>query len=253
MSGVHPAMTLTVVIADDEEPSRERLRTLAGTFPDLRVVGDTADGQAALRLIDELRPDVALLSLATPGLGGLEVARRMRHRAAVVFITPYDRNAIAAFELQAVDYLLKPFDDVRFKAAIERARERAQSAPDLTDGERLRHALYESGHLTRVFVRERNRILVVPTGDIERLEARGDYVALHAGAKRHLVQVTIADMERRLDPGRFVRVHRSHIVNLDYVVAFNTDPKGALEVELRGGTKLSVSRSRAQALRNLVL
>jgi two-component system LytT family response regulator len=253
MSGVHPAMTLTVVIADDEEPSRERLRTLAGTFPDLRVVGDTGDGQAALRLIDELRPDVALLSLATPGLGGLEVARRMRHRAAVVFITPYDRNAISAFELQAVDYLVKPFDDVRFKAAIERARERAQSAPDLTDGERLRHALYESGHLTRVFVRERNRILVVPTGDIERLEARGDYVALHAGAKRHLVQVTIADMERRLDPGRFVRVHRSHIVNLDYVVAFNTDPKGALEVELRGGTKLSVSRSRAQALRNLVL
>jgi len=108
----------------------------------------------------------------------------------------------------------------------------SQAVPDHTDGERLRHALYESGHVTRVFVRERNRILVVPAGDIERLEARGDYVALHVGAKRHLVQVTIADMERMLDPGRFVRVHRSHIVNLDYVVAFNTDPKGSLEVSL---------------------
>jgi two-component system LytT family response regulator len=245
-------MTVTLVIAEDEEPSREQLLALAAALSDLRVVGETGDGHAALRLIDELRPDVALLSLAMPGLGGLEVARRMRHRPAVIFTTTFDRNAVAAFELQAVDYLLKPYNDVRFKAAIERARER-QAAPDLTDGERLRHALYGSGHLTRVFVRERNRILVVPTGDIERLEARGDYVALHVGAKRHLVQVTIADMERMLDPGRFVRVHRSHIVNLDYVVAFNTDPKGALEVELRSGMRLSVSRSRAQALRNLVL
>jgi two-component system, LytTR family, response regulator len=246
-------MTVTLVIAEDEEPSREHLLALAAALSDLRVVGETGDGHAALRLIDELRPDLALLSLGMPGLGGLEVARRMRHRPAVIFTTTLDRNAVAAFELQAVDYLLKPYSDVRFKAAIDRARERAQAAPDLADGERLRHALYYSGHLTRVFVRERNRILVVPTGDIERLEARGDYVALHAGAKRHLVQVTIADMERMLDPGRFVRVHRSHIVNLDYVVAFNTDPKGALEVELRSGTRLNVSRSRAQALRNLVL
>jgi two-component system LytT family response regulator len=245
-------MSVTLVIAEGEEPSREQLLALASALTDVRVVGETGDGHAALRLIDELRPDVALLSLAMPGLGGLEVARRMRHRPAVIFTTPFDRNAVAAFELQAVDYLLKPYNDVRFKAAIERARER-QAAPDLTDGQRLRHALYESGHLTRVFVRERNRILVVPTGDIERLEARGDYVALHVGAKRHLVAVAIADMERMLDPGRFVRVHRSHIVNLDYVVAFNTDPKGALEVELRSGTRLSVSRSRAQALRNLVL
>jgi two-component system LytT family response regulator len=246
-------MTLTVVIAEDEESSRERLLALAEAFHDLRILGETGDGQEALRLIDELRPDVALLSLSLSGLGGLEVARRTRHRPVVVFTTPFDRNAVAAFELQAVDYLLKPYDDTRFKAAIERARERAQAAPDLTDGERLRQAVYESGRLTRVFVRERNRILVVPTMDIERLEARGDYVALHVGGKRHLVQVTIADMERMLDPARFVRVHRSHIVNLDYVLAFNTDPKGALEVELRGGTRLSVSRSRAQALRNLVL
>ena len=188
-----------------------------------------------------------------PGMSGLEVAKRMRHRPAVIFTTAFDQYAVAAFELQAVDYLLKPFDDERFKAAVERARERSQTPSELTDGDRLKQALYESGYLSRVFVRERNRILVVPTGEIERLEARGDYVALHTGAKRHLVQVTIADMERMLDPGRFVRVHRSHIVNLDYVVAFTTDPKGALEVELRGGTRLSVSRARAQALRNLVM
>jgi two-component system LytT family response regulator len=245
-------MTLTLVIADDEELARETLRTLADGLPDLRVVGEAEDGPTALRLIDELRPDLVLLDLAMPGLSGIEIIRRMRHRPAVVFTTPFDQYAIAAFELQAVDYLLKPFDDDRFKAAIERARERSQ-APELADGERLRQAVYESGYLTRIFVRDRNRILVVPTGEIERLEARGDYVALHAGPRRHLVQVAIADMERMLDPGRFVRVHRSHIVNLDYVVAFTTDTKGALEVELRSGTKLSVSRSRAQALRNLVL
>lgn len=244
-------MTLTLVIADDEELAREKLRMMAEELPDVRVVGEAEDGPTALRLIDELRPDVVLLDLAMPGLSGLEVAKRMRHRPAVVFTTVFDQYAVAAFELQAVDYLLKPFDDQRFKAAIDRVRERSPS--DLTDGERLKHALYESGHLSRIFVRERNRILVVPTSEIERLEARGDYVALHAGPKRHLVQVAIADMERMLDPGRFVRVHRSHIVNLDYVVAFTTDPKGALEVELRSGTKLSVSRARAQALRNLVL
>ncbi len=246
-------MTLTLVIADDEELAREKLRTLAEELPDTRVVGEAEDGPTALRLIDELRPDLVLLDLSMPGMSGLEVAKRMRHRPAVIFTTAYDQYAVAAFELQAVDYLLKPFDDERFKAAVERARERSQTPSELTDGDRLRQALYESGYLSRVFVRERNRILVVPTGEIERLEARGDYVALHAGAKRHLVQVTIADMERMLDPGRFVRVHRSHIVNLDYVVAFTTDPKGALEVELRGGTRLSVSRARAQALRNLVM
>jgi two-component system LytT family response regulator len=246
-------MTLTVVIADDEELAREQLRALAGELPDTRVVGEAEDGPTALQLIDELRPDLVLLGLALPGMTGIEIARRMRHRPAVVFTTAFDHAAVAAFELQAVDYLIKPFDEQRFKAAIERARERAQTPPELADGERLRHALYESGHLSRFFVRDRNRILVVPTGEVERLEARGDYVALHAGARRHLVQVTIADMERMLDPGRFVRVHRSHIVNLDYVVAFTTDPKGALEVELRSGTRLSVSRSRAQALRNLVM
>ena len=246
-------MTLTLVIADDEELAREKLRALAEELADVSVVGEAEDGPTALRLIDELRPDLVLLDLSMPGMSGIEVAKRMRHRPAVIFTTAYDQYAVAAFELQAVDYLLKPFDDERFKAAVERARERSQAPPDLADGDRLRQALYESGYLSRVFVRERNRILVVPTGEIERLEARGDYVALHAGARRHLVQVTIADMERMLDPGRFVRVHRSHIVNLDYVVAFTTDPKGALEVELRGGTRLSVSRSRAQALRNLVM
>lgn len=246
-------MTLTLVIADDEQLARQQLRAMAEDLPDVRVVGEAEDGPTALHLIDELRPDLVLLGLAMPGMSGLEVAKRMRHRPEVVFTTAYDQYAVAAFELQAVDYLLKPFDDERFKAAIDRARERSTSPSDLTDGERLKHALYESGHLSRVFVRDRNRILVVPTGEIERLEARGDYVALHAGSKRHLVQVAIADMERMLDPGRFVRVHRSHIVNLDYVVAFTTDPKGALEVELRSGTRLSVSRARAQALRNLVL
>jgi two-component system LytT family response regulator len=246
-------MTLTLVIADDEELARDRLRSLAETLPDIRVVGEAGDGPTALRLIDELRPDLVLLGLAMSGMSGLEVAKRMRHRPTVVFTADFDHNAVAAFELKAVDYLLKPFDDERFKAAIDRARERSQTPSELTDGERLRHALYESGHLSRIFVRERNRILVVPTGEIERLEARGDYVALHTGAKRHLVQVAIADMERMLDPGRFVRVHRSHIVNLDYVVAFTTDAKGALEVELRSGTRLSVSRARAQAVRNLVL
>jgi two-component system LytT family response regulator len=246
-------MTLTLVIADDEELAREKLRTLAEDLPDVRVVGEAEDGPTALRLIDELRPDVVLLDLSMPGMSGLEVAKRMRHRPAVVFTTAFDQYAVAAFELQAVDYLLKPFDEGRFKAAIDRARERAATPSDLTDGERLRHALYDSGYLSRIFVRDRNRILVVPTSEIERLEARGDYVALYAGPKRHLVQVAIADMERMLDPGRFVRVHRSHIVNLDYVVAFTTDPKGTLEVELRGGTRLIVSRARAQALRNLVL
>ena len=246
-------MTLTLVIADDEQLARQQLRGMAEDLPDVRVVGEAEDGPTALHLIDELRPDLVLLGLAMPGMSGLEVAKRMRHRPEVVFTTAYDQYAVAAFELQAVDYLLKPFDDERFKAAIDRARERSTSPSDLTDGERLKPALYESGHLSRVVGRDRHRILVVPTGEIERLEARGDYVALHAGSKRHLVQVAIADMERMLDPGRFVRVHRSHIVNLDYVVAFTTDPKGALEVELRSGTRLSVSRARAQALRNLVL
>ena len=118
-------MTLSLVIADDEELAREKLRKLAEELPDVQVVGEAEDGPTALRLIDELRPDVVLLDLSMPGMSGLEVARRMRHRPAVVFTTAFDQYAVAAFELQAVDYLLKPFDDGRFKAVIDRARERS--------------------------------------------------------------------------------------------------------------------------------
>ena len=122
-------MTLTLVIADDEVLARDKLRSLAEELPDVRVVGEAEDGPTALRMIEELRPDVVLLDLSMPGMSGLEVAKRMRHRPAVVFTTAYDQYAVAAFELQAVDYLLKPFDDGRFKAAIDRARERANLPP----------------------------------------------------------------------------------------------------------------------------
>lgn len=245
-------MTLRVVIADEDALAREKLRTLTAGIADVQVVGEAEDGPGALRLIEELRPDLVLLGLAMPGFGGLEVVRRVRHRPAIVFTTAFDPGAVAALELQAVDYLVKPFDPERFEMTIAQARERSRSAGP-GDAERLRHAVYENGHLSRLFVRDRNRILVVPTTEIERLEARGDYVALHVGTRRHLVHVAIADMERLLNPARFVRVHRSHIVNLDYVVAFTPDAKGGLEVELRSGTRLSVSRARAQAVRNLVL
>ena len=230
---------IRVFAVDDEALARDRVRGMLEGCDWVELVGEAADGASAVRQIDRLRPDVVLLDMEMTGMNGLDVLAGAAHKPAVVFTTAHDRYAVAAFAVEAADYLLKPFGADRLRQALERARMRLPDAP--------------SPWLTRLLVRERGGIVVVPLRDVEWFEARDDYVRLHTAAGRHLLHATIGDLERRVDPGQFLRIHRSHMINLDGIAAIHRAPDGRLIVELKSGTRLNASRSRAPSLRSIGL
>jgi two-component system LytT family response regulator len=245
------------LVIEDEPLARRQLRELAASVPWLACVGEAADGASAVRAIDDLRPDLVFLDIRMPELTGLEVLERAAHEPAVIFTTAFDQYAVAAFELGALDYLLKPFGRERFLAAMERVRRTLGTARDDDDSstvDRARAALgATAGPLERIFVRDRGRIVPMPVRDIERLEAEDDYVAIHTRGRRFLVYLPLAEFERRLDPERFLRVHRSHVVNLDFVTALVPFDAARLQVEMRDGTKIMASRARSRELRHLAI
>jgi two-component system LytT family response regulator len=245
----HPPRTLRVLIADDEPPARQQLLDLLGEVSWVRCVGAAADGAAAVADVERLRPDVLFLDIEMPVLSGLAVLERVQHRPAVVFTTAYDRYAVAAFELAALDYLLKPFGRERLRAALDRARLAVAERSALSILERARDAAPRSTPPKRFFVRDSGRIVPIAVRDIQRVEARDDYVDVVAGGRSYLVHLPLAEFERRLDPSRFARIHRSRIVNLDHVVGFTPYDASRLQVEMKDGTRLVASRQRSRALR----
>jgi two-component system LytT family response regulator len=242
----------SALVVDDEPLARLWLNNLIRDVPWLAVVGEAADGPAAVSAIDALKPEIVFLDVQMPGLSGLEVLERARHRPAVVFTTAFDRYAVTAFEVSALDYLLKPFGQARFEEAVERVRRALDLAHGPTALERARGSLQGTGPLARLFVRHRGRILPIAAADIDRIEAQDDYVMVHAAGRRHLVHVPLAALERRLDPARFIRAHRRHIVNVDKVTALVPQGDGRLEIQLADGTSLVASRTRSRELRQRV-
>jgi two-component system LytT family response regulator len=249
-------MSTRALIVEDEPIARAQLRELLGDVDWIECVGEASDGRTAVSMIDTVKPDIVFLDIEMPELSGLEVLRRIEHDPAIVFTTAYDKFAVAAFELEAIDYLLKPFGRDRLFAALERVRRAVREDGDITVGRRAHEALDQlSGTelLTRIFVRDRGRIVPIAVRDIERLEADDDYVAVHSRGRRYLVYLNLSEFEARLDPSVFLRIHRSHIVNLDCVAALSTYDATRLQVELRDGTKLLASRTRSRELRHLVV
>ncbi len=244
-------MKLTTVIVEDEALARERLRELLQGYDWIRVVGEAADGRAAIAMIDELEPDLVLLDIELPELDGLEVVRRIAHRPRLVFTTAYDRYAISAFELAALDYLLKPFGAERLAAALERVKASvgAGEAGRAQDAELAREAFSAPPILTRLLVRHAGKVIPLAVADVERLEADGDYVIIHSKGRRYMVSLPLADFEKRLDPARFLRVHRSHVVNLDFVDSLTPDENSQYRVSMRDGTAITASRAASKRLR----
>lgn len=245
---------VTALIADDEPVARAGLRHLLRGLPWLHCIGEAADGPAALAEIQRLRPELVFLDIQMPGLLGTEVLRRLVEGGGpvpplVVFTTAHAEHAITAFELGALDYLLKPFGAERLHATLERVRA-ALGEPCPPALERLAELLGR-GPLTRLFVRSGAAIVPVAVEQISHFEAVGDYVAVHTGDGGHLLHLALARLEERLDPQRFVRIHRGCIVNLDAVQRFRRLANGQLSAELKSGRALAVSRSRSQALRGL--
>ena len=243
-------MKVTVLVVDDEPIARAGLKGMLSAFDWIDVIGEAADGQSAVRAIETLKPELLFLDVQMPGLLGTDVLRHIDHRPFVIFTTAYSQHAVTAFELGAVDYLLKPFGPSRLAAAVERVRGAIGQPLSVDPIERLSGAL-GGGPITRLFARIGNAIVPIPVDRVSWLEASGDYVAVHVDGSRHLLHVSLSSLVARLDPRRFAQVHRAHAVNLDHVREFKRDARGNLEAELKDGTRVPVSRARAQEVRSL--
>lgn len=244
-------MKVRTVIADDEAAARLGLGDLLAGMDWIELVGECADGHAAVEMIERLHPELVFLDIRMPGLLGTEVLAQLSQRPHVVFTTAYSEHAASAFELGALDYLLKPFGSERLGLALDRIRAalgEPQSSPTAMD--RLREVL-RSGPMNRLFVRIGGTIVPLAVDEVHHFEAWGDYVTAHLAAGRHVLHLSLNRLESRLAPARFLRIHRAHIVNLDHVRAFRKEGRGGMVAELGDGTRLPVSRSRASALRDL--
>jgi len=249
---------VSAFIADDEPLARAGLRHALAREGWLQVVGEAGDGEAALAAVQGLRPELLFLDVQMPGLSGTAVLQRLLQGGEplplVVFTTAYAEHAVTAFELGAIDYLLKPFGPERLGASLASVRASlGEPCPPLLERWALAHS---SGPLTRLFVRRGALVVALRVAELTHIEAEDDYLRLHraAGADggSDLLRLPLSRLEERLDPTRFVRIHRGCIVNLDHLARFRRLPTGALQAELKDATTLPVSRARAKEIRRLI-
>jgi two-component system, LytTR family, response regulator len=252
---------LRVLVADDEPLARERLIDLLEKEESVELIGIASNGDEAIRNILGSSPDLVFLDIQMPGANGIEVIRRIGAEAmpATVFVTAFDQFALQAFELAAVDYLVKPFDDERFAQALTRARRRIELEEAGEINRRLLEAVRTIGtqegevqpkpeYLERFSVELRGRVRVVPVADVDYITASGPYAELHAGDQTYLIRERMQTLEERLDPAVFFRIHRSAIVRVARVEELLRKPGGDYGVRLAGGTELSLSRARRAEL-----
>ena len=252
---------LRVLIADDERLARQRIEDLLAHERNVEVVGRTDNGLSTVEAIRELKPDLVFLDIQMPGKTGLEVVREIGAAAMppVIFTTAYD-HAVAAFDLAAIDYLIKPFDDERFEKAFSRARQMIdlKQVAKLSDDLRSLLAAAQgaseprSQYLERIAVEMRGQVRVVPVKQIDYLIASGPYAELYVADKRYLIRERMQTLEERLDPAKFFRIHRSAIVRLDLIETLIRNPGGDYAVLLKGGVKLKVGRGRFEKLEELM-
>lgn len=234
---------LRIVIVDDEPLARAVVREYAAADAGLEIVADCANGFEAVKAVAERKPDLVLLDVQMPKLDGFEVLELLGRDQPVVFITAYDQYALRAFEVHAVDYLLKPFSAERFQEAIARARERIRAKAPADIEDLVREAKPRTGHAERVLIRDGADVHVLPVDAIDFVEAQDDYVAFVSAGRRYLKDQTLAAVEAALDPARFVRVHRSFILNIDRIAKVELYAKDSRIAILRDATKLPVSRA----------
>ena len=246
---------IRAILVDDEELARQVLREFLSPHPEIELVAECANGFEAVKAVAESKPDLVFLDIQMPKLDGFEVLDLIGSGMAIVFVTAFDSHAIRAFEVHAVDYLLKPFSAERFEAALERAKERltGKTTPaPLPPSELAAAARPPSQYLDRIPVRDGPRVFIIPVAKLDYAEAQDDYVALASEGKKHLKQQTIASLEAALDPSRFLRIHRSYIVNLERVVRVEPYAKDSHVAILASGAQLPVSRAGYSRLRSFL-
>lgn len=251
------AAPLRCLIVDDEPLARDRLRGLLRDERDVEIAAECADGRKAVAAILKLEPDLVFLDVQMPGLDGFGVLEALPPESipAVIFVTAYDQYALRAFDAQALDYLLKPFDRERFRRALGRARDHLLKRQDGTLEPRLlallEHLAERKPFLERLVIKSAGRVYFLRTEEVDWIEAGGNYVRLHTGKDSHLLRETMNHLETRLDPQRFLRIHRSTIVSIERIKELHPWFKGEHVVILRDGTRLTLGRAYRDRLKKI--
>jgi len=245
---------MRTLIVDDEPPARERLRRMLKDIETVEIVGEAEDGVQAVEMIEREKPDLVLLDIQIPGLDGFGVIEALADPPPVIFVTAYDEYAIRAFEINALDYLLKPFSRERLEKAVRRAQEAQVEEQSFAArlGPLLESLAAQGRYLTRLAVRDRDRIRVLDVGEVDWIGVEGEQVMVHAGDRAYPIRRTLAELEARLDPARFFRAHRSAIVNLSRVKEVIPWFKGSHKLRLTTGAEVDLSRAQARVLRKIL-
>jgi len=240
---------IKVSIVDDEPLARKRVAQLLEKESDVEIVADCADGLAAISAINKHQPDLIFLDVQMPEVSGFDVLRELKggKTPAVIFVTAFDQYTIQAFDVSAVDYLLKPFSEERFRQAVSRARQHLRPKSENDDGQRfsrlLDHLNLSKGFLERLIVSHKNRLILVPVNDVDWIESYGNYLKIHAGSKTYLLRETMNALAARTDPEKFIRIHRATLVNVERIRELQPMFGGLYTVVLRDGTELTLSRN----------
>lgn len=256
------AHKIRTLIIDDEPLARQTLRLLLSKDPDIEIIGECANGYETIQSINEQAPDLAFFDIQMPGINGFEIleAINVDRMPVIVFVTAFDQYAVSAFEAEALDYLLKPFTDKRFAKALARAKSQVKQREVNDLSQKLVALLGETSstntppagtrregeYLTRLLIKSAGRVFFLKVDEIDWIKADNYYVQLHVGRKAHLLRETMNDLEQRLDPDKFLRIHRSTIVNLDRIQEMQPHHNGDYLVILDNGTQLKLSRSRRE-------
>lgn len=244
---------IRAIIVDDEDLARQVLREYLRGEDDIEVVAECANGFDAVKTVAEHKPDLLFLDIQMPKLDGFEVLELIGTEVAVVFVTAYDQYAMKAFDAAAVDYLLKPFDSERFRTALQRVRRRLGEKLNPSSVSELKSAAQPPGqHAQRIVIKDGARVHIVPVDQLDYAEAQDDYIALHSAGKTYLKQQTISSLESALDPARFVRVHRSFLLNLDRVAKIEPYTRDTRLAILVDGSQIPVSRAGYLRLKELM-
>lgn len=246
---------IRAIIVDDEELARQMIGEYLSQYPNIEIIAECANGKQAVKSVNEIEPDLLFLDIQMPEWSGFEVLNRLLSIPFVIFSTAYDKYALKAFEVNAVDYLLKPYDRERFDQAVQRALERIQNKDTASEQilSLLNSLQLEKTDSERLWIKESGSLKPIKMATIDWIEAMDDYACLHVGKTTHLVNQTMRDLEMRLDAKMFMRIHRSSIVNLDRVKELQPTGDGSYQVILKDGAKLSLSRGQAKKLKNLII
>ena len=263
---------LRAIVVDDESLARKGLRIRLEQIAGIEIVGECVNGKEALNSVTELKPDIMFLDIQMPGMSGFDVVSNLQqdNMPLVVFVTAFDQYAVEAFDVHAVDYLLKPIDDERLTDAVKRAQEHLQRKGSITDKQRLLELIISitgksetsvaqllkdhSGvrsYPERIAIKDGGETTLVETKDIDWVDAAGDYMCVHAAGDTHIIRITLGELMDRLEDKLFIRIHRSTIVNIERVVSITALPKGGSLLKLSEGTTLKVSRNYRESVRNL--